>query len=175
MKAKELRVAPLDVVQYPDDRPKWIDTVSDDESATHSQVAVSQPSESIEESLASLNMMQRIAVRLYANRLMLSDGHPEPFVLDEDWITENVDRFVAREYHGTLRRGDTQLFEHAVELQFTAEVQDEIRLQWKNAELRNRLGALGFLVFVGTVLTGCGSAALGIFSRRVERKSSSQS
>tara|TARA_R110002049_G_scaffold4601_5_gene32328 strand:+ start:461932 stop:462681 length:750 start_codon:yes stop_codon:yes gene_type:complete len=168
--AKELSVAPLDVVEYPDDRPDWIDAVTRMDGDTHFQVAVSQPGDTWEESSASLELMQRIAVQLYANKLLLSEDQSEPFVLDSDWIAENVDRFVSRRYEGTLRRGDMELFEHAVELEFAADVQQEIRRQWKNAEVKNRLGALGFLVFVATVLTGCGSAALGIVSRRVEQK-----
>ena len=167
---KELSVAPLDVVKYPADRPRWIGSPADTDGEIHSLVAVSQPSETQDESLASLKMMRRIAVQLYANKLILADGHPEPFVLSEDWIAKNVDRFVAREYEGTLKQGDMDLYEHAVELHFSADAQEEIRHQWKNVEVRGRLGALGFLVFLGTVLTGCGSAALGVFSRRLEQK-----
>ena len=169
---KELSVAPLDVVKYPADRPQWIDSAAEMDGDTHVRVAVSQPSDTKEESFSSLQMMRRITVQLYANTLICGDGLPGPFALREDWIAENVDRFVDREYEGTLHQGDIQLYEHAVELRFPPEAQDEIRRQWKNAEVRGRLGAMGFLVFLGTVLTGCGSAALGVFSRRFERKQS---
>ena len=168
--SSELSVAPLDHTEYPENRPVWVVEADDMQGETHTRVVVSAPSETLEGSLNSLKLMQAIEIDIYANDLIASDGHPEVFQLNEDWIAENANRFVSKEYAGTLKIGDVEHFEHAVQLRFTPELKDEIRLQWKRVEVAHRLGAISFLIFVGTVLTGCGSAALGIFSRRIERK-----
>jgi len=165
----ELRVAPLDHVEYPADRPAWIDVISDMNGDTHTWVVVSTPSESLQESLESLQMLQSIAIDLYANKLIQQAGHHDSLTLDESWMTEHLERLVARTYQGTLIQGDAEYFEHAVELHFTPEIQTQIWHQWKNQEVGRRLGLVGFLTVIGTVLTGCGAAAMGILARRVER------
>jgi hypothetical protein len=166
----ELRVAPMDQIRYPDDRPEWLDDQPDLEGKTHRWVALATPCDTPEASEESLELMKAIAIELYAHALLGPLLEETGFRVDDQWIDRHREDLVAKRYSGELLQGDMTQYESAALLEFTPEIQGELRQQWKNQELTRRLGVLGFLGFVSTVLLGGTTAALGVISRRVERR-----
>jgi len=164
-----LSVAPLDHVVYPSDRPKWVEKSTDFDTEAHSIVVVSGPSETRQESEEELMLMARAAVSTYITELTDSAGYDEFYNVTDEEIERDL---VVRRYTGTLTQGDSTRYEDAVELVFTETKRKEIKEAWANVAVRERLGALGLLVFGGLIMLMCSSAVVGVASRRVERQDS---
>ena len=164
---KELSVAPLDHIEYPDDRPEWLNSSLGITKDTVRIVVVSGPCDSPEESLEELSLMQRAAVSTYISELTGSGAQYDFYPISDEEIDHEM---VLRRYEGKVTQGDTTKYEHAVELCFTDEKRQEIKSSWQNVEVRDRLGALGVMTFGGLMMLMCSSALLGVFSRRVERR-----
>ncbi len=169
--ATPLSVAPLDHIEYPEDRPAWVGQSSNFDHDAHIITVVSGPSETREESLAELALMKRVAVSAYVSRIAgnpdIADtpNHVYP-ISDED-----IDReLVIRRYSGEVIQGDMTKYEHAVELVFTEEKRQQIAAAFRDVEVRHRLGALGVLVLGGLITLICSSTLVGVFSRRIERR-----
>jgi len=166
-----LSVAPLDFIEYPEDRPAWVGHPTDFEEDTHTIVVVSGPCETPEESIAELKLMQRAAVSTYISRITDSGGEFDFYPISD----ESIDRqLVVRRYSGQVTQGDMTQYEDAVELAFTEEKRQEIKAAWNKLAVRDRLGALGVIVFGGLVVLLCSSALVGMASRRVERREQMQ-
>ncbi len=163
---KELSVAPLDHIEYPPSRPEWVDHSVEIDEHTTRIVVVSGPSDSSEESQQELKLMQRAAVSTYLSRLS-DEGQYDFYPITDEEIEREL---VTRRYGGELLQGDTTRYEHAVELRFDEHKRAEIAAAWNNVEVRDRLGAVGVLVFLGTTFLICTSFVVGMFSRRVERR-----
>ena len=101
----QLSVAPLDHVDYPDDRPAWLQN-SEMDLATepHKLVLVTQPCDTIEECEEELKLSQRAMVATYIKMLAKADNY-DFFEVNDEWIDEKL---VSRDYTGTLQQGDTQ-------------------------------------------------------------------
>lgn len=165
--AKPLSVAPLDYVEHPQDRPVWVSQPANFDQDTHFIVVVSGPSDTPEESIAELQLMQRAAVSTYVSQFTDSGGQHDFYrITDRDIDNE----LVTRRYSGELKQGDMTKYEHAVELAFTEQKRQQIAAAWKAVEVRDRLGALGVIVFGGLAVLLCSSALVGTISRRVERR-----
>ena len=140
-KPTKLSVAPLDQIDFPDSRPKWVGSSVEFNDDADTIIVVSGPCETAEESLEELKLMQRAAVSTYISRKTKSpyfDFYP---ISDEE-----IERDLAiRSYQGEVMQGGTTRYEHAVELKFTQDKQEAIQHAWKQVEVRNRLGALGVL------------------------------
>lgn len=169
--AKELSVAPLDHVEYPESRPTWISELSEPEQGTFRMVVVSSPADSVDESLDELRVLQRAAVNSLVSQMVQSDVHPDFYAPSDEEIERNL---VVRRYEGTVKQGDQTRYEHAAELMFSEALEKQVRSAWQNAQVRHRLGAIGLLGIVGLGLLSCGSAVTGIISRRVQRRAGGQ-
>lgn len=164
--AAELSVAPLDHLEYPKDRPKWLGNKPDFGGDVPTIVVVSEPGETPQESLETLKWMQRAAIATYVSRLTDSPGDFDLIPISDQVIEEEL---VSRRYSGKLIQGDGTKYEHAVELRFSKSFQREIHAAWKNVEVGRRLSALGGLASVGFVMLIASSGFVGILSRRVRR------
>ena len=164
---KELSVAPLDHVEYPESRPQWVTDRPVSDGELFRAVIVSGPCESVEESLEELKLMQRAAISSMVIQIAQSDGRFDFFSPSDEVIAQD---FVTRSYQGEVTQGAQTRYEHAVEVAFTESQQQQVKQAWKDLEVRDRLGALGVVTFSGLVLLICGSAMTGLVSRRVQRQ-----
>jgi hypothetical protein len=162
---KELSVAPLDHVVYPESRPNWLSDPLDDEAFR--VVVVSGPCETVEESLEELRLMQRAAVSTLVTQIAASDGQFDFYHFDDEKIEQE---HVIRSYAGELTKGGQPRYEHAAELAFSKAQRQQVQEAWQNIEVRDRLGAMGVVSFSGLVVLICGSAVTGLFSRRKLRR-----
>ena len=165
--AIELSAAPLDLIEYPDDRPAWLNQGPDLESKTHTWVVVTRPCENEQECAEKLEVLQRAAVNLYIQELTNSED-VDFYPVNDKWIESQL---IAKSYQGSLVEGDVPMVEQAVMLEFTPRTQQEILAAAENLQVGQRLGKLGVLVFFGLVMLIGSSSLLGIVGRRVERRS----
>jgi hypothetical protein len=157
----------LDVIEYPQDRPAWVSQPLGIDQDSFSIVVVSGPCETRAESIEELRLMRRAAVSTYVSEVSESGGQYDFYPISDEEIDAEL---VKRRYSGTVTQGDMTMYEDAVELRFADEQRQEIQAAWTNVEVRDRLGALGVLVFGGLVMLICSSALVGVVSRRVERR-----
>ncbi len=162
---RELSVAPLDHVVYPDTRPDWITETADEDS--NRIVIISGPCDTEEESLAEIQLMKRAAAAALVARIAESDGRFDFFPLDDERIEKD---YVKESYEGTVKQGDQTCYEHAVEISFSKSQREEVKEAWRNIEVRDRLSAMGVVSFSGLAMLLCGSAVTGMLSRRATRK-----
>ena len=163
---RELSVAPLDYVEYPDDRPEWINQANEIGPARSRFVVVSGPCDTPEESLEELLIMQRAALETYISSVTGADSTYNFYPLTD----ERIRRFVKRSYEGEVNQGSMTRYEHAVEVDIDAEDRAQIEEAWKSTEVRPRLGALSMAIFGGFFLLIGSSAVLGIATKRVESR-----
>ena len=162
---KELSVAPLDHVVYPDSRPEWVTESFEDEAFRI--VVVSGPADTEEESQEEIRLMQRVAVSALVSKIADSDGLFDFYPISDEQI-EN--EHVIRSYSGEVQQGSETKFEHAVELAFSRSQREDIRQAWRNLEVRDRLGAMGVISISSVFLLVCGSGITGLLSRRAQRR-----
>lgn len=162
---KELSVAPLDHVEYPESRPGWVSDSPQLDDDSYRVVVVSGPCDTVEESLEELRLMQRAAISTLVAQIAQSDGRFDFYVPSDEEIERE---YVTRQYDGKVTQGDQVRYEHAVEIEFTDAQRRQVLQAWQNVEVRHRLGALGVVTFSGLVLLICGSAATGMVSRRAQ-------
>ncbi len=162
-----LSVAPLDHVEYPEARPEWVGSVPSLDELPHTWVIVSDPRETVEESVENLRVIQLATVVTYIQGLPGAGGRSDFFPISNEWIDDNL---VIRRYSGAVTRGGVKQFEHAVEMRFDGAAQQEVLAAIKNVEVRDRLGALGVLSFGGLIGLICCSAIFGLLSRRAQRR-----
>ena len=166
-----LSVAPLDQIQYPDDRPEWIDAATNLKQLPHCWTVVSGPSETSEESLKELRLLQRASVETYLKTLPGADGRVDFFPLTDEWIE---DRLVVKEkkYAGLVIQEGLTKHEHAAELRIDSDAKRKMLDALKNDTVGQRLGALGVLTATGLLGLIFSSALVGTFSRRADRRDS---
>ena len=170
--AVKLSVAPLDHIQYPDDRPEWIVAVPDLDHDDHTWTVVTPPCESIEECAAMLAVLTESAANSYADTFIRHDSGHIPRTDNFHEFTPGIidDSLITKTYSGTVTQGNSLLYEQAAQLTFGPDTQAEIRKSWKNGEIKQRLGALGVLAGGGVALIILGSTCAGAVSRRIERR-----
>ena len=166
---KELSVAPLDHIVYPESRPTWVSELSQPDGESFRIVVVSGPCDTVEESLEELRLMQRAAVSTLVTQIAQSEGRFDFYTLSDEEIEREL---VIRQYAGEVVQGDRTRYEHAVDIEFSKAQQQQVLAAWQNVEVRHRLGAVGVVSFSGLVLLICGSALTGMFSRRAQRRES---
>lgn len=159
--APELSVAPLMHVTYPEDRPSWILSEPDLQSPVQTWVVTTSGCESIEQCEAELEVLKPAAVALFIKET--TGWVCDDEFLDKAWIDEQL---VARRYVGTLRQGDRDLHEIAVELSFDSKSQKRIRQAQVNIAVGERLQATGGLFALGLIGLCCTGGLLGVLSRR---------
>ena len=164
-----LSVAPLDQIDYPEDRPSWIDVATNLKELPHSWTVVSGPSETSEQSLRELKLLQRASVETYLKTLPGADGGFDFFPLTDQWIEDHL---VTKEYAGLVIQEGLTLHEHAAELRIDSDAKREMLAALKNDTVGHRLGALGVVTLTGLFGLIVGSALVGTASRRVARRES---
>lgn len=164
-----LSVAPLDQIQYPEDRPEWIDAPTNLKALPHCWTVVSGPSETSEQSSDELRLLQRASVETYLKTLPGADGRLDFFPLTDEWI---ADQLVVKEYAGLVIQEGLTKHEHAAELQIDSDAKREMLAALKNDTVGQRLGVLGVLTATGLFGLVFSSALVGTFSRRVSRRES---
>ncbi|QDT13628.1 hypothetical protein [Planctomycetes bacterium K23_9] len=167
---KELSRPPLSHVEYPADRPSWLDQAPNLGEAPHTWVIVTAPAETLDECRDEIALMRRAAVASYIKLKSNSDRF-DFYPINDKWIKE---RLVSRTYQGKVTKGGTEHYEMAVELTFPQEVQSEILTAWDQINVRDRLASMGAVVFTGLTLLICASMLLCMFSRRATREDSMQ-
>lgn len=165
--AKELSVAPLDHIEYPDSRPEWISSPPQSGEDAFRVVVVSGPCDTPEESLEELRLMRRVAVANLVTQIL---GTDRPLDFYDPTDQEIEEHLVTEQYAGEVTQGNHTRFEHAVEIEFSQDEQRLVRKAWQAGQVRHRLGALGVVTFSGLTLLVCTSALTGVFSRRAKRR-----
>ncbi len=169
-----LSVPLLSTVEYPADRPGWLKNAPVLEGDTHTWVIVTGPYDSIENCDERFAVDKRVATENYIkelNQKLHQSNKFDFYTINNQWVNE---RLVTREYVGTVTKGGVEMHEKAAQLTFTPDVQAEINLAWKKSTVRERLGAVGGVMFVGLTLAICGSMFLCMLSRRAERAAAKQ-
>lgn len=169
-RVKELSVAPLDHIVYPESRPDWLSDPPVSDSDVYRMVVVSGPRDTVEESEDELRVMQRAAVSTLVTQITGSDGRFDFYSPSDQQIERHL---VKRRYAGEVTQGDQTRFEHAVEIEFSETDQRQVREAWRAVEVRDRLGVVGLFTFSGLTLLVCGSAVTGLVSRRAQRRAAS--
>jgi hypothetical protein len=169
-RVKELSVAPLDHIEYPESRPDWLSDPPVSDSDVYRMVVVSGPRDTVEESEDELRVMQRAAVSTLVTQITGSDGRFDFYSPSDQQIERHL---VKRRYAGEVTQGDQTRFEHAVEIEFSETDQRQVREAWRAVEVRDRLGVVGLFTFSGLTLLVCGSAVTGLVSRRAQRRAAS--
>ncbi len=164
---KELSVAPLDHIEYPESRPEWLADPPVTEGDVFRVVVVSGPCETVEESEDELRVMQRAAASTLVTEIANSNGRFDFYSPSDEQIERDL---VKRRYAGEVMQGDQTRYEHAVEIEFSEANQQQVRQAWRAVEVRDRLGEVGVLTFSGLTLLVCASAVTGWVSRRAQRR-----
>ncbi len=163
----ELSVPPLDHVEYPDDRPSWLSDFPDLESTDHTWVVVTPSCDSVDAADESVHELAKAAVGFYIEQLTGLSVETIDFPLDDAWVENEL---IAKEYAGELSEGNSARYESAVMLEFTPEVQAEIREAAKNFAVRQRLGAVGLIVTGLFGMFMLGSGLLSVVTRHVPKR-----
>ena len=166
--AGTLSVAPSDHVEYPEDRPEWIDAENDLRSPVHRWIVRTPPCETREECEDSLAFMFLSELHQYGSALT---GSPfaDDVSIEEDELLESL---VARRYDGTLTQGNLAAYESALELRIGPDFQGRVWRQVRNGEVRQRIGAVGVMSAGGLALVVMlAGATAGISRHRASRSS----
>ncbi|MCD0461005.1 hypothetical protein [Roseiconus lacunae] len=156
-----LSVAPMTHVTYPDDWPQWADAEPSLSGSVHTWPVSTGGCKSIEQCEEKLVALLRANVALYIKESTgwISDGS----FLSDQWID---DELIVRRYVGKIVKGDEELHEIAVELEFDSEVRAKIKRAMNNDQLEDRLRASSGLFVIALIGLCCSGGLLGVISRR---------
>ncbi|SMP76883.1 hypothetical protein SAMN06265222_12232 [Neorhodopirellula lusitana] len=183
-RSAKLSVAPLDHVEYPDDRPHWIDSpdgrksgkpsglhVGKAENADALSIAVvSPPQASPKEAAEMMEVMARGAVENYIDQhaATLNERiNSKEITVEMDWIR---DELIVRRYDGEVQSGDATLYESACLLQITPPHQEVLNRLIDNHRLLRRLAIVGIFALIGFGGLVGGSIVLGGLASHQERR-----
>ncbi len=166
LESKPLSTPLLSHVEYPSDRPAWINETTNLNSQPQTCVVLTQPAETLDECRQELAVMRRAAVRSYIEIKSNCDRF-DFFPINDQWIDE---RLVSRTYQGQVVKGGSNHYEMAVELTFPPGVENEIMDAWRRIQVRDRLGAMGVTFLIGLSSLVCISMFLSALSRRNRAK-----
>lgn len=163
----KLSVAPLDHVDYPAERPGWLNDPPQLDGATHTWVVVTPGCDSQEEADEMIGVLARAAVASYIEQQTGLATDQLDFPIEDRWVDE---RLVDKRYSGRYSEGDSPRFETAWKLSFSPSVQRQIQTTRENFEVRQRLGAMGLGVSGVLGMLFLGSGVLGVVSRRYQTR-----
>ncbi|WP_404306251.1 hypothetical protein [Neorhodopirellula lusitana] len=183
-RSAKLSVAPLDHVEYPDDRPHWIDSpdgrksgkptglhIGKAENADALSIAVvSPPQASPKEAAEMMEVMARGAVENYIDQhaATLNERiNSKEITVEMDWIR---DELIVRRYDGEVQSGDATLYESACLLQITPPHQEVLNRLIDNHRLLRRLAIVGIFALIGFGGLVGGSIVLGGLASHQERR-----
>ncbi|MFG0253700.1 MAG: hypothetical protein ACF787_01165 [Rhodopirellula sp. JB053] len=168
-----LSVAPLDHVEYPLDRPQWIEegrTPLDSDDSDEVVIAItSGPAPTPEAAVEMMEVMALGAVENYVDQRLQetnSDVSSSDVAIDLDWV---LNELVSRRYDGTVKTGDMVQYESACLLRMDGSHQEMLNRLVQNHELQGRLAAVGVLGVLCLVGLLSGSIFFGWLSSRQQR------
>ena len=154
---KELSVAPLDHVVYPDSRPDWIDGQS-----THRRIVIETgPCEDADQAKEKLQTMLPTTVRSMA--IGVVEFLPRNFDPIED---DRVSDYVSRMYTGSVSVGDEEMVEAAAEIVLDDEAVAVFEHRSESREVIHRIAAISVCMFGGLLTLSAGGGVLGLVARR---------
>ncbi|TWT91606.1 hypothetical protein [Neorhodopirellula pilleata] len=177
----ELSIAPLDHVDYPSDRPKWVQrnendlSLPTDASQTDqviSIVVVSPPQPTPEAAAEMMEVMAKGAVENYIDQQAATIPESidtSKIVVEMDWIRNEL---ITRRYDGEVRSGDQTEYESACWMQLTTEHQTTLQNLIQNHRLMHRLGAVGVFALGGFASLVGGSILFSGLAARQQRRAS---
>ncbi len=163
--SSQLSVAPLDHVEYPADRPKWVSAAPDFESSQHSWSVVTPPCDLPEDANDLLRVLMRATVASYIQQVTGETAEKIEFAITDEWIEREL---VAKRYEGKLLEGDSTRHEQAALLEFSPLVRDNMLATWKNHEVSQRLAVLGLGVTGLLGMLALGSSVLSVVGCRMK-------
>lgn len=181
MRSPELSVPPLDLIEYPDDRPIWVVSGTDqiplddgfmspfgnasksDDDDEVSLSVVTLPCKTPEQAKQQVELLAQAATAAYAQTL--SDFHSVGAHVFE---SVDVSEYVTDQYAGTVSKGGETLYESAWRLEFEDEDRKQILSQLKNQEVGERMAAMAFLSTAGLACLLASGGILGVMSRRAK-------
>ena len=128
---------------------------------------VSGPSETRDESLRELKLMQRAALSTFIENVVGALGSAGFYQVSDKRFDEELTQ---RRYSGEVTVGGMTQYEDAVEIRITESERDSILDAWKNTEVTQRMAMLGVVTVGGFLTLVASSAVFGIAIRRRERK-----
>lgn len=186
--AAELSIAPLDHVEYPSDRPRWIEESpqanssplsSKQSKSTESKsddvisiVVVSPPQPTPEAAAEMMEVMAKGAVENYIDQqaaALPESIDTKKIVVEMDWIRNEL---ITRRYDGEVQSGDQTEYESACLMQLKDQHQVVLQKLIQNHHLMHRLGVVGILALGGFLALVGGSILFGGLASRQQRRSS---
>lgn len=176
--ATELSIAPLDHLDFPDDRPKWIESsleINKDEDGMISIPVVSPPQPTPEAAAEMMEVMARGAVENYIDQKANLVSEPidsKKIEVEMDWIR---DELITRRYDGEVQLGEQTQYESACLLSLTATHQATLNRLIQNHQLMHRMGVVALFGVGGFLSLVVGSIVFGGLATRQQRRRASTS
>lgn len=173
--ATELSIAPLDHLDFPSDRPTWINSsleINEDAKGVISIAVVSPPQPSPEAAAEMMEVMARGAVENYIDQKANSVSEPidsKKIEVKMDWIR---DELITRRYDGEVQLGEQTQYESACLLSLTAPHQATLNRLIENHQLMHRMGIVAVFGVGGFLSLVVGSIVFGGLATRQQRRQS---
>lgn len=174
--SSKLSVAPLDHVDYPLERPGWIEEYRVPVTPTSGAdllISVSSgPAASAEIAAEMMEVMARGAVENYLEEMAQDGAEPVPaeeIEVASNWLREEL---VSRRYDGTVGSGDEIRYESACLLRISAEEQQKLAESVRNYRLQRRLATVGVVAILGFAGMLSGAIGLGWLASRQQTRMS---
>lgn len=162
--SSKLSVAPLDHVDYPLDRPVWIEEhripVTPSNGGDLLISVSSGPAATPGIAAEMMEVMARGAMENYLEQMAQNDAEPVPadrIEVAADWLREEL---ISRRYDGTVGSGDEVRYESACLLRISDEEQQKLAESIQNYRLMARLSNVGVIALLG--FTGLLGGAFGL-------------
>lgn len=162
----ELSVGPLSLVEYPADRPDWIDA-GDSE---HRFVVTSGICDDADVATAKRDLLIAATVRSYARGVVnVMPGEFDPLKMDENGKPQ-LASYIKRQYSGSVQQGDSTMYESVSEISFDSEAREQFQSAAEQVEVGHRLAAMGVCLVGGFGLLVTTSGVLNLASRRKRKR-----
>ncbi|TWT66029.1 hypothetical protein [Allorhodopirellula solitaria] len=169
-----LSVAPLGYLDYPLDRPNWIEEHRLPEQPSEGEdllISVSSgPAASPEIAAEMMEVMAGGAVENYL--IEMAQGDPDllprdPISVDMNWVREQL---ISRRYDGTVDSGGQVRYESAGLLRINREQQHRLQQIVQNQHLETRLSTVAAVAITGLIAMIGGATGLGWLASRQQAK-----
>lgn len=176
--ATELSIAPLDHLDFPSDRPKWIESpheINEDDDGVITIAVVSPPQPTSEAAAEMMEVMARGAVENYIDQKANSVSEPidsKKIEVGMDWIR---DELITRRYDGEVQLGEQSQYESACLLLLTAKHQATLDRLIQNHQLMHRMGVVAIFGVGGFLSLVIGSIVFGGLATRQQRRQTTTS
>jgi hypothetical protein len=171
--ATELSIAPLDHVDYPSDRPQWINQSSEGQQNDEETIlisVVSPPQPTPDAAAEMMEVMTRGVVENYIDQkasLVREPIDSKKIEVEMDWIR---DELITRRYDGEVKVGEHTQYESACLLSLTLDHQETLDRLIENHQLMHRFGVVGVFALGGFHSLVGGSIVFGGLASRQQRR-----